>query len=234
MKMQDSTRLRHDFDAIGSFAKPEYGWDHNNHYHRYLLQFVPEHCGIAVDIGCGTGDFTRKLAVRSKRVVGYDLSPVSIMKAAEYSNEHTNIAYLTQDVMVTEFEDESVDCFTSIAVLHHLDMHALLPKLKKALKPNGVMAFLDLYRKSSLLEFVPELWALPLNQFYLWTKLKQMKSQEEIRAMEEHMKHDRYLSRSELRSVYSQHLPGHRLQTHLLWRYSLVWKKPAGQHGGEP
>ena len=43
-------------------------WDHNRQYQKYLLRRVGEHRGDALDVGCGTGEFTRELASRCRRV----------------------------------------------------------------------------------------------------------------------------------------------------------------------
>lgn len=37
-------------------------FDHNDHYLRLLLRQVPRNCGAALDVGCGTGRFARRLA----------------------------------------------------------------------------------------------------------------------------------------------------------------------------
>jgi SAM-dependent methyltransferase len=53
----------------------EDGWDHNAHYHAFLLGQLPTRCGQALDVGCGTGSFARLLAGRCDQVLGIDLSP---------------------------------------------------------------------------------------------------------------------------------------------------------------
>lgn len=82
--MQNMKKVKEDFDTIGKFAVQELEWDHNNHYHDYLLRFIPDDCKVAVDIGCGTGEFARKLADKSEQVYGFDVSPITIKKAIEF------------------------------------------------------------------------------------------------------------------------------------------------------
>ncbi|MCL6602167.1 MAG: methyltransferase domain-containing protein [Paenibacillus sp.] len=224
--LQNMKSVKEDFDKISRFAKQEHEWDHNNHYHDYLLQFVPKKCEMAIDIGCGTGEFSRELAMQSKEVYGFDLSPISIEKAKDFSKSLPNVSYRAQDIMEYPFNDESVDCFSSLAVLHHINLHEILPKLKRALKPGGVLIFLDLYNQNKRLDYLPDLLAIPLNKYYLKTKPQRIKNEEEIIAMQEHMKTDRYLSKKELKEIYDTYLPGNHFKIHLFWRYSLVWKKP--------
>lgn len=49
-------------------------FDHNDHYHRLLLRQVPRNCGAALDVGCGTGRFARRLARLGMEVDAVDPS----------------------------------------------------------------------------------------------------------------------------------------------------------------
>lgn len=66
-------KIRDDFDRIALLDRP--GWNHNNRYHNFLLARLPLHCESILDIGCGSGEFSRLLAKRCDRVVAIDLSP---------------------------------------------------------------------------------------------------------------------------------------------------------------
>jgi 2-polyprenyl-3-methyl-5-hydroxy-6-metoxy-1,4-benzoquinol methylase len=70
-----------DFDQIALLS--DTGWNHNKHYHAYLMRHAPVHCAWALDIGCGKGSFPRLLATRSDRVLALDLSPQMIRIAKE-------------------------------------------------------------------------------------------------------------------------------------------------------
>lgn len=69
-------KIRDDFNRIALSDRS--GWNHNNHYHNFLLKQLPLHCENILDIGCGTGEFSRLLAKRCDRVVAIDLSPQMI------------------------------------------------------------------------------------------------------------------------------------------------------------
>ena len=54
--------VREDFDRIALLTEASAdGATHNDHYHRYLLQHLPTNCHRVLEIGCGTGTFSRRL-----------------------------------------------------------------------------------------------------------------------------------------------------------------------------
>lgn len=47
-------------------------WNHNEHFHGWILRNLPARRQAAVDVGCGTGVLTGKLAPHFARVTGID------------------------------------------------------------------------------------------------------------------------------------------------------------------
>src|SRR5687768_15933760 len=74
-------QVRADFDRIALLADD--GRDHSSPYDAYLLQRAPARCRAALDVGSGTGAFSRLLAARSDHVLGVDLSPEMVRVARE-------------------------------------------------------------------------------------------------------------------------------------------------------
>ena len=66
--------IQTDFDRIALLSADD-GWTQNNHYHNFLLRHVPAKCESALEIGCGTGAFSRRLAQHAQKVLALDLSP---------------------------------------------------------------------------------------------------------------------------------------------------------------
>src|SRR4051812_31512007 len=85
---QTTQSIRSDFDRIALL--PETGWNHNAHYHARLLNHIPRRCRRILEIGCGTGEFSRLLAARAESVLAIDLSPQMIRLARERSELHMN------------------------------------------------------------------------------------------------------------------------------------------------
>ena len=53
-------------------------WNHNNHFHNYLLRQLPKKVNRTLDVGCGLGFFAKKLAERSELVEAVARSESSI------------------------------------------------------------------------------------------------------------------------------------------------------------
>ncbi|MCC7447624.1 MAG: methyltransferase domain-containing protein [Anaerolineae bacterium] len=216
--------VRADFDRIALLSQE--GWDHNSHYHNFLLKHLPAHCAGALEIGCGTGAFSRLLAQRSERVLALDLSPQMIRVARERSNQYPNIRYEVADVLEWAFPTEQYDCIVSIATLHHLPLAEMLGKMKQASKPGGVLLVLDLYQQATVAEKLSSLITFPVSTVLKLLKNRHHESPELRQAWAEHGRTDHYLTLAQVRQACAAVMPGAQVKQHLLWRYSLIWQKP--------
>lgn len=216
--------IQADFDRLAPLSGE--GWDHNSHYHSFLLQHIPPHGENALEIGCGTGAFARLLAKRVDRVVALDLSPQMIRLARERSEQYPNIDYQIADVLSWEFPTYQFDCIVSIATLHHLPMENIFSKMKDALKVNGTLIVLDLFQAEGIADILTSIVATPVNIILQFIKTGHLRAPRNIReAWAEHGKRDSYLTLSQVRHICADVLPGAIVREHLLWRYSIIWKK---------
>jgi ubiquinone/menaquinone biosynthesis C-methylase UbiE len=219
------TIVRSDFDRLALLSE-EYGWNNNDHYHGFLLKHVPAPCKEALDIGCGTGAFSRLLAERCERVQALDLSPEMVRIARERSRDYTNIDFQVADVLTWDFPVERFDCIVSIATLHHLPMETVLTKMRDALQPGGTLLVLDLFKSQTLSDWLVSALAVPVSLALKLAKSGKLREPPEIRqAWAEHGKHDVYPTLSQVRRLCTEVLPGARVSRHLFWRYSVVWRK---------
>lgn len=217
-------KIRDDFDQIALYEQQE--WNHNNHYHNFLLKQLLFPCNNILDIGCGTGEFTRLLAKQAQNVVAIDLSPNMIEIAQQRSREYANIDFQVTDILKWEFPREHFDAIVSIAALHHLPVEKLLPNLQAALVPGGKLIILDLLKYESIQDSLSDIIAVPLN--WILQRLRNShieQSPEAIELMKEHLRTDEYLTLSQVRKIYTSSLDEIRIKKHLFWRYSVVWKK---------
>lgn len=224
--MQTPESVRSDFDRIASLR--EGGWDHNAHYHEYLLGQIPERCGHALEIGCGTGGFSRLLARRAESVLALDLSPQMIRAARERSELYPNISFVNGDAMTYALPRERFDCVATLTTLHHLPAESALRKIREALKPGGVFVCLDLYQRSNVRDLLFDGAAYPANLLLSLLKTGRPRPPREVReAYAEHGKTDTYLTLPQVARLCDDILPGALVRRHLFWRYSIVWKKAA-------
>lgn len=213
-----------DFDRIALLPEP--AWDHNGHYHSFLLRQLRPGTR-ALDVGCGTGAFSRRLAERFESVLGLDLSPQMIRVARERSHACPNLEFRVADVLAEALPGADFDAIASIATLHHLPLPEILPRLACALKPGGVLAVLDLFETATLGEILTGAVAMPANVLLGLLRNGRLRSSAEARAAwEQHGRHERYLTVAQVREACRELLPGAWVRQHLFWRYSLVWTKP--------
>ena len=218
-------KIQNDFDRIA--LHDQEGWDHNNHYHSFLLKQLPVQRQAALDVGCGTGEFSRLLSKRFEKVIGTDLAPNMIEVAKQHSRQFSNIDFQVADVMQWESTAEQLDVIVSIATLHHLLVETLLPNLKSDLKPGGRLIILDLLEHESWGDKLSDFVAVSLN--WLFQAFKNSPIQQSpaaAAAMREHLRTDEYLTISQARRIYTRALRGAKVRKHLFWRYSVVWEKP--------
>ncbi|GAB1539124.1 class I SAM-dependent methyltransferase [Scytonema sp. NUACC21] len=219
-----SQKIQNDFNCIALLEQPT--WDHNNHYHTFLLKQLPSRCENVLEIGCGTGAFSRLLAQRFDRVLAIDLSPKMIEVAKSESEGHQNIDFQVADVLQWEFPIHRLDAIVSIATFHHVPVESLLPKLKSALRPGGKLIVLDLVENENLQDSLSDAIAVPVNWIFQVFKNQRIKpTPEQVKAWREHISTDKYLTYQQAKKLYTELLTGAKLRKHLLWRYSVVWEK---------
>jgi SAM-dependent methyltransferase len=223
--LQDPAKVRADFDRLAGLSGE--GWDHNAHYHRFLLGRLPARCRLALDVGCGTGGFARLLAGRCDRVLAVDLSTRMVEVARARSGGHPNLDYLVADAAAWPFHRGRFDCVASIAAAHHLPLAPLLAGMRDSLAPGGTLLLLDVYRPRSPADLAVSLLAVPVARVLRLRHTGRLADPPELRrAWEEHGRTDRYLGLAEVRAACARVLPGAAVRRHLLWRYSVVWRRP--------
>jgi len=100
--------------------------------------FQPE---SILDLGCGTGWFTRKLAERFPEagLTGADLSPGMLAQAATNGPGHA--AWLNADAEQLPLPDQSVDLiFSNLMIQWSNRPEVILAECRRLLKPGGVLA----------------------------------------------------------------------------------------------
>jgi len=108
----------------------------------------------AIDLGCGTGAFTRRMfKSASAKTYGIDLAPGAIQVAERYDRR---TRYLTGDIEKLDFPDNHFDLIIYSGVLHHMpSISSTLKEGLRVLKKGGRMLSFDpcIQRLSATLGF---------------------------------------------------------------------------------
>ncbi len=109
-------------------------WDHNMHYHDFLLRQIPAGAQRALDVGCGTGHFATRLAEQVPEVVAIDRDS-EIIRAAGAASLADNVRFVEADFLEAELETRSFGFVSCVAALHHMP---LSPAAHRTLAAVGV------------------------------------------------------------------------------------------------
>ncbi|KAL2082661.1 hypothetical protein ACEWY4_022479 [Coilia grayii] len=111
-----------------------------------ILNFLQKHrsppFGLAVDVGCGSGQGTVLLGPHFSEVVGTDVSPAQLNMAMQHSTAH-NITYRECPAEQLPLENATVDLVTTMSAFHWFDHPRFLKEADRVLKPQGCLAMLN-------------------------------------------------------------------------------------------
>ena len=192
-------------------------WNHNIHYHDVILRSIPPNCPSALDVGCGHGLFTRQLARHCARVTAIDVDHETLLRGRAAGNSEGRITFVEGDVMTHPFCDDSFDMISVVATLHHLPLSTALSRLQNLLKSGGVLGVIGLYRAQTVQDYAYAAAGKPVS----WI-LRQFRSCADVRAPLQEPGE----TLGKIRASCDALLPGNKFRRHLLFRYSVVWRKP--------
>jgi 2-polyprenyl-3-methyl-5-hydroxy-6-metoxy-1,4-benzoquinol methylase len=192
-------------------------WNHNIHYHDLVLTAIPAGCRRALDVGCGQGLLARKLARRCEEVTAVDADHDTILRARSSGPVNSRISFVEGDVMAQSLSVQGYDFITAVATLHHLPLVPALKRFHDLLKPGGILAVIGLYRVCTLEDYA---WAAA--GFSVSRILRFRHGHDDVSAP---IREPQDTLR-EIRNACNATLPGAVVQRRLLFRYSLIWRKP--------
>lgn len=108
--------------------------------------------GRALDLGCGGGQVSRRLAARGFTVTGVDFSPTAIALARAHTSE-PGVEYIEGDCLQLALADESYDLVIDNHVLHCVigdDRGRFLREVARVLRDGGVFFSSTMSREGDL------------------------------------------------------------------------------------
>ncbi|NEB53821.1 class I SAM-dependent methyltransferase [Streptomyces griseus] len=197
-------------------------WDHNAHYHRWILRRLPGRFTGALDVGSGSGDLARLLATRAEAVHGIDIDPAIVERAREHTAPGAPVTFSVGDAL-EDVPSGLYDVITCVATVHHLPLGEALTHFRRLLAPGGTLIVVGLYRPRSLSDHLIDAVALPSNIAMAWIKNKGRRAPRPV-AMTAPTRAATTAFPDIVRDARHV-LPGARLRRRLFWRYTLVWKR---------
>lgn len=186
-------------------------WNHNTHYHRWLLEQVPNGAQSALDVGCGDGLLAGKLAQRCSTVVGID-ADAGILAAA---TGPPNVKFEHADFRTYP---GTFDYVTAVASLHHVPLTEGLTALRELVAPGGTLAVVGLW-KTTLHADLGHMLLLPVIMAIDLFPPRPVDPGAAVRDADDTL--------ADIRRAAANILPGARIRRRLMWRYTLLWQQPA-------
>lgn len=107
-----------------------------------LADAVP--AGSVVELGCGTGLYTRAYAPQCSHVIATDLSEAMTDLARRALAGFPNVSVRVADAVATGLPTGSADAVVAVNLLHVVpDAEAVLTEARRLLRPGGVLVIAD-------------------------------------------------------------------------------------------
>jgi SAM-dependent methyltransferase len=109
---------------------------------RLFKEFIGNNKRLVLEIGCGTGLFTKELATTDNTIIAIDISDALIKKAKERIHAK-NVKFVVGNAYKTRFEPNTHDFIVGSSSLHHLEVDYALNEFSRILKPGGGIMFTE-------------------------------------------------------------------------------------------
>ena len=159
-------------------------------------------------------------------MTGVDRDHQMIALARERARDVRNVAFIDAEFPAFPFEEASFDFIASNTAIHHMNFEAALMAMNRLLRPGGRLAIVGLARNATPRDYLPDLMGAPLSLGLGLTHATLRAAHREDRSPRFPIK-EPSMTWDEVRIKALRLLPGVQYRRHLLWRYSILWRKPA-------
>jgi len=108
---------------------------------KMLTEFIKPESAL-LELGCGTGYFTKEIAKTGANIIAIDISP-ELLKIAENNVQCQNVSFKEENAYNMTFGDNQFDYILGSSVLHHLDIKKAISEIYRILKDGGIIAFTE-------------------------------------------------------------------------------------------
>lgn len=95
-----------------------------------------------LELGCGTGYFTREIVATGAQITAIDISP-DLLNIARSEIQSANITFKVDNAYELSFANETFDTVVGSSVLHHLNIGKAISEMYRVLKPGGIIVFTE-------------------------------------------------------------------------------------------
>ncbi len=205
-------------------------WNHNEHFHGWILRNLPARRRVAVDIGCGTGVLAGKLAPHFARVAGIDADAgMAAAASARLAHEPgVTICHCGFEQFAAAAGDDEADLITMVAVLHHLCLDKTLARIPGLLAPGGRLLVVGLAHVNSLPDLAVDLASAAANPVVGLFKHPRLAHPAEELAVGQPVMPVRAAATTlaEITAAARAPLLGANVRRRLFFLYTLRWDKP--------
>jgi SAM-dependent methyltransferase len=205
-------------------------WNHNEHFHSWILHNLPARRQAAVDVGCGTGLLAGKLAPHFARVTGIDADEgmAAAASARLASDPRVTIMRCRFEEFAVAAGEGQADLITMVGVLHHLDLGDALARIPLLLAPGGRLLVVGFAKVDSLADAAVDLMSSAANPVMGLIKHPRPARPADGSAAGQPVMpvRDPSATLTEIAAAASARLPGTTIRRRLFFRYTLRWDKP--------
>ena len=205
-------------------------WNHNEHFHGWILRNLPARRDVAMDVGCGKGVLAGKLATQFAHVTGIDRNEGMVAAASARLRGVPQVSILRCDFadFSSTAGDGGADLITMVAVLHHLDLDDALARIPRLVAPGGRLLVVGIARPDSMADLAFDVVSGAANPV-----IGMIKHPRAVRPPERAVETqpvvpmmDPTTTFAEVTNAARAHLPGSTVRRRLFFRYTLLWEKP--------
>lgn len=95
-----------------------------------------------LEIGCGDGEFTKRVADTKIKISATDVTP-AVIERAKRNLALRGVRFSVDDAESLSFDDNSFDAVCGISILHHLNTRRALEEAYRVLKKGGRIFFTE-------------------------------------------------------------------------------------------